>query len=134
MGNQTINISTKYLFASGILFICVIIAIVAVIMTNKADVEQELRDCEEKIKESFDNFVTNIQRHPLIYPKNKKTVPSNCVPYSGCFFPSKASNPINLNTGERPNQPGGDQVWCKKSWRDCNAYQTCKNGRCVSKI
>lgn len=69
---------------------------------------------------------------PMIFTKNIKTVPGNCLPYSGCFYPSFMSNPISLKDNMR--QPTDNEIWCSVSWRDCNAYQTCSDGKCVPKI
>lgn len=100
--------------------------------------EEALEDLKQKTKETFTSEfqqkLSSPQAQPLVYPNNVKIAPGNCKPYSGCFFPAKAANPINLRTGERDNQPGSNLIWCEKSWRDCNAYQNCQNGRCVSKI
>ena len=71
---------------------------------------------------------------PLVFTKSPKLVPGNCIPYSGCFFPSYMSNPINLKTGKRVKQPQENEQWCELSWRDCNAYQTCYDGKCISKV
>lgn len=79
-------------------------------------------------------FVQKEEFQPLIFNKSPKLVPGNCKPYSGCFYPSYMSNPISLKTGKRLNQPKENEQWCKVSWRDCNAYQTCYKGKCISKI
>lgn len=80
---------------------------------------------------------TNLKRAdfptPLVYPKQLLSVPGSCKPYTGCFFPSTQSNPINLNTGKRYRAEGTDKIWCEVSWRDCNMFQDCENGKCVPK-
>lgn len=147
-GNQTINIKTKLLFGIGLILFVVFIAIIAVCIQNKSEITLELEKCEMKLKEmilkpkkekfgptQFDDILPKKDSQPLVYQRNIKVTPGNCKPYSGCFFPSRASNPINLMTGERNPQPviDGKNVWCEESWRDCNAYQTCKKGKCVPK-
>jgi len=68
---------------------------------------------------------------PLKFTKQYLSVPGNCYPFMGCFFPSSLSNPVSVRTGKRKKVK--NQIWCKKSWRDCNAYQDCVNGKCVPK-
>lgn len=70
---------------------------------------------------------------PLYFPKQLQSVPGNCSPYMGCFYPSSKSNPINLRTGSRDPEPQEDDIWCEKSWRDCAAYRTCVDGKCIPK-
>jgi hypothetical protein len=70
---------------------------------------------------------------PLYFPKQLQSVPGNCSPYMGCFYPSSKSNPINLRTGTRDPEPQEDDIWCEKSWRDCAAYRSCVDGKCIPK-
>jgi hypothetical protein len=70
---------------------------------------------------------------PMVYKKNIMSVPGNCKPYMGCYYPSSLSNPVSLDTATRMSEFGEDDVnknYCKKSWRDCNAYQDCVDGQC----
>ena len=134
MGNKFVTMKAKYLFGFGLILTIVVIALIAVCVTNKHELHVALTECKDKIKETFDSILPKISNQPLVYDKNIKVAPGNCKPYSGCFFPSQNSNPINLNTGKRDAQPGGNEVWCEVSWRDCNAYQKCQKGKCVSKI
>lgn len=77
---------------------------------------------------------TTLSRNqPVIFKKQIKTGPGNCLPYSGCFYPSFMSNPISLKTGTRLNEPNENKIWCQEAWRDCNAYQSCINGKCIPK-
>lgn len=148
LGKQTINIKTKFLFGIGLILFVVFVAIIAVCVEHKSEIALELEKCEMTVKEmisnmkkenfgptQFDDRLPKKDSQPLVYQRNVKIAPGNCKPYSGCFFPSKASNPINLMTGERNTQPvvDGKNVWCEESWRDCSAYQTCKKGKCVPK-
>ena len=146
--SEVFNIKKKYLFGIGLVVFAIFITIIAVYIEKKSEIEIKLMECEEKIRDTilknkkenfgptqFDDRLTKKQSQPLVYSRNIKIGPGNCKPYSGCFYPSKASNPINLNTGKRDPQPviDGKDVWCELSWRDCNAYQSCQNGRCVPK-
>lgn len=70
---------------------------------------------------------------PGVFRKQIDVGPGNCKPYSGCFYPSFMSNPVSLKTGMRRNEPKENEIWCEKSWRDCNAYQDCINGKCTPK-
>lgn len=80
--------------------------------------------------ESFNN--TTLPQ-PLIFTKEYMPA-GNCRAYTGCFYPSSNANPINLQTGKRFQFNNiNNNKWCELSWRDCNAYQTCKNGKCIPK-
>ena len=70
---------------------------------------------------------------PMVFKKQINSYPSNCHPYTGCFYPSYASNPISLKNGMRNPQQGENKRWCEVSWRDCAGFQDCKNGKCVPK-
>lgn len=90
------------------------------------------------IKRPFvENFapVKNNQKisQPQVFKRQMLSVPGNCQPFMGCFYPSYLSNPINLRTAGRDKSPKENQIWCEKSWRDCNAYQDCVKGKCVPK-
>ena len=71
--------------------------------------------------------------NPLVFEKQLLSVPGSCKPYTGCFFPSTMSNPISLDTGKRVPAKGTDKIWCEVSWRDCNAFQDCVDGKCIPK-
>ena len=71
---------------------------------------------------------------PLVFEKNIKTTPGNCFPYAGCTNPSTLANPVNLNTGKRDPAHVDDLVRCELAWRDCGAYQDCKDNKCVPKM
>ena len=70
---------------------------------------------------------------PGVFKKQVKVGPGNCMPYSGCFYPSFMSNPVSLKTGRRLNEPRENEIWCEEAWRDCNAYQDCVNNKCTPK-
>lgn len=70
---------------------------------------------------------------PLIFTKQLNSIPGSCKPYEGCFYPSTSSNPYSLRTGERIPASNEDEIYCEVSWRDCNAYQNCVDGKCVPK-
>ena len=70
---------------------------------------------------------------PLIFTKQLNSVPGSCRPYEGCFYPSTLSNPISLKTGKRIPAKNENDVYCEVSWRDCNAYRDCIDGKCVPK-
>lgn len=70
---------------------------------------------------------------PGVFRKQVKVGPGNCMPYSGCFYPSFMSNPVSLKTGRRLNEPKENEIWCEEAWRDCNIYQDCVNNKCTPK-
>lgn len=111
-----------------LLFFVGFVFLMATFFEHKAEVNKALAQCVKKTKEEFDG---TLPEQPMIYTENIKIAPGNCQPYSGCFFPSSLANPVNPKTGKRAKPPGADDIWCEKSWRDCNAYQECVNGKCV---
>lgn len=113
-----------------IIFFIALVFLMATFFEHKSYVRLELDKCVKKeSKEGFDT----LDEQPMIYTKNIKIGPGNCRPYSGCFFPSNEANPVNPKTGKRPKPPMDDYLWCEKSWRDCNAYQDCVDGKCAPK-
>lgn len=109
-------------------FIIILIVVIVLILTNK----ENFKSIEDHLASPVDSITSKLSSQPLVFLKNYKVAPGNCKPYSGCFFPSTLSNPVDLNTGERT--PVKDGIYCEKSWRDCNAYQECVSGKCISKI
>lgn len=113
---------TQYQIGGAVLCLFIIIILIACLY----DTMYKLKLCKKSEK-----FTIN---HPMVFKNNVKIAPGNCKPYSGCFFPSNLSNTTNPKTGERYKTTKKDEIWCEESWRDCNAYQTCINGKCVSKV
>lgn len=139
---STQNITIKRTKMYGISIVTlIIIGILIGLIVKREEIQNELNNlleiCNRKLssftKESFSPTTVKTSSQPLVYTKNIKIAPANCKPYSGCFFPSNASNPINPENGKREHQDGVGMIWCEKSWRDCGAYQTCKNNKCVPK-
>ena len=135
---KNISVRVKYIFGAAIVLFAVIIAFICVCFQHKHTIKEIIDECDERIKkfkvEKFEQNTVVTDGQPLVYMKNIKIAPGNCKPYSGCFFPATAANPVNPRTGKRKSAKDADMVWCEESWRDCNAYQTCKNGKCVTKI
>ena len=97
--------------------------------TFKINYKQLKNKLKKKVKEKFEHVI----KQPQIFTKGLLSVPGNCQPFIGCNYPSYLSNPISLKTGQRPNAKDEHKIWCEKSWRDCNAYQNCVNGKCKPK-
>jgi hypothetical protein len=129
-----VEVRKSILYGIALIVFVGIISIVSILLSQKGELSVLLDKCNKLLtKEHFQTNTTGLSNQPLLYDRNIKIAPGNCKPYSGCFFPATAANPINPYTGTREHQPDSDKVWCEKSWRDCNAYQTCEEGRCVAK-
>ncbi len=72
-------------------------------------------------------------QQPGVFLKQVNSYSKNCMPYSGCFYPSFLSNPLSLKSGMREKAPEQNKVWCEQSWRDCGIYQDCVDGQCAPK-
>ena len=137
-----ISVRYKYIFGALVVLFAIIIAFICVCVQHKYEIKEMISECDERVKEMLKDFKVEkfeqntvvTQTQPLVYNQNIKIAPGNCKPYSGCFFPATAANPVNPRTGKRKSAKDADMVWCEESWRDCNAYQTCKNGKCVTKL
>lgn len=113
------GISNKKTCFFGLLVLATIIAVILIAIFYNPD-------------KFTDTTLAHIKQ-PRIFKKQIKIGPGNCLPYSGCFYPSFMSNPISLKTGTRLNELKENEIWCQEAWRDCNAYQSCVNGKCVPK-
>ena len=82
-------------------------------------------------KKSRENYETQ----PLVYIRQKSTVPDACRPYMGCTWPSESGNPVVYrgSKGHRLPAKNADKVWCTDASRDCHLYQDCVDGNCVPK-
>jgi len=130
LSNETYK---QFFYGVLVILVLVIIGFISAIITNKEKAYELLVLCESKLKQLTESFDDELDKQPMVFPVNIKTAPGNCKPYSGCFFPSTQSNPIDLNTGKRETAKDVDKRWCSVSWRDCNAYQVCEDGKCVPK-
>jgi hypothetical protein len=82
------------------------------------------------------NFTENYETQPLVYTKQKSTVPDACLPYLGCTWPSDSGNPVVYRgtQGYRLPAKGSNEIQCNNASRDCHAYQDCVEGKCIKKI
>ena len=96
---------------------------------------KDLDKLTRKMKENFAPALPIQQRirQPQVFKREILSVPGNCHPFLGCFYPSYMSNPVSLKSGKRKKAVNEDKIWCEKSWRDCGIYQDCVNGKCEPK-
>lgn len=132
--NKKIRCGVTYC-AWGLIVVVFIIIVVLISIYCCAENDPELK---QKLNVIVDTFAPTLPyqqkiKQPQVFKDEILSIPGNCQPYSGCFFPSYMSNPVSLKSGIRHNAQDENKVWCEKSWRDCNAYQDCVDGQCKPK-
>jgi hypothetical protein len=121
--------SSGFVFALIVLLFLALIGVIGACCFNQKEIKIRVEQAKEKLKETFATFTAQLKQQPGVFVYTPLSVPGNCRPYSGCASGYTLANPISLKTGKRVPEPV--YRWCEKSWRDCNAYQTCIDGLCV---
>lgn len=110
----------KILYGFCVIAFIIIVILIALLVTYNVNIGND-----------NETFSDELNTQPMVFTKNLQSVPGGCEPYKGCYYPM--TNPVDLQTGKRFKAEHENDIWCEKSWRDCNAYQTCENGKCIPK-
>jgi len=121
----------------------VIVFIIVFTLPRDAELEKVYDKLPEetKLKEKFKDLMTNLKlklNDPLIFKHQYLSIPGNCTPWSGCSNPSPLANAVSLETKKRYklNDYEDSLQECTPDlvYKDCNLYQDCIDGKCVSKL
>jgi len=133
----------KSLFRCFIAVLVVIAIIAAAVIATSIQNEYEENTVSQlpptsRIRETFVNLHQKMKINaPMVFQRQKLSVPCNCYPYAGCTYPSRQANAMNLQTGKRSKVVGryDQSVECRPElvYKDCNLFQDCIQGKCVAK-